>query len=269
MSAILRLPLAELAWWGASAVFLLTFAVMWAASMVDPRTLDGVSVWVKPMKFALSVSIHLATLALAAQCLSHGWRAGMFLGVLAVITVVAAVGEVGYIAFQASRLEASHFKVDTPFYAAMYALMALGAVVLVVAAGAVGVVAAADGRSAFSDPVRLAVSIGLIGGSVLTLITAFRLGGNMSHHVGIEPPGAARMSLTGWSLSVGDLRPSHFFATHMMQAVPVVGVLAARLLPSAVALVAVLLFAAAWTLTTMMLFSIALAGRPFTALIGR
>lgn len=269
MSAVLRLPLCERAWWLASAALLATFAVMWAVSLIDRRVLDGANVWAKPMKFALSVALHLATLALAAQFLSADWRNGALLGVLAIASVVAAIGEVGYIAWQAARLQASHFNVGTPFQAALYALMAFGAVVLVAASGGVGFAAAVDGQSDYSAPVRLAVSIGLIAGTVLTLITAFRLGGNMSHHVGIEPEGALRMPLTGWSLTVGDLRPAHFLATHMMQAVPIFGVVAARLLPAGAAVIAVLVVAAAWTLATFALFSIGVAGRPFTVLIGR
>ena len=77
------------------------------------------------------------------------------------------------------------------------------------------------------------------------------------------------MPITGWSLTVGDLRPAHFLATHMMQAVPIFGVVAAWLLPARPAGIAVLVVAAAWILATFALFSIGLAGRPFTALIGR
>lgn len=269
MSAALQMPLSELLWWLASAAMLATFAVMWAVSLVDRRVLDGANVWAKPMKFAVSVSMHLATLALVAHFLSPDWSRGVLLCVLAIASVAAAIGEVGYIAFQAARLQASHFNVGTPFHAAMYALMAFGAVVLVVASGGVGVAAAVDAQSALSAPVRLAVSTGLIAGTVLTLITAFRLGGNMSHHVGIEPEGALRMPITGWSLTVGDLRPAHFLATHMMQAVPIFGVIAAWLLPAEAAVIAVLVVAAAWTLATFALFSIGVAGRPFTAVIGR
>jgi hypothetical protein len=151
----------------------------------------------------------------------------------------------------------------------MYSLMALGAVVLVAASGAVGVAAAVDANASLSAPVRLAVAIGLIGGTVLTLITAFRLGGNMSHHVGVEVVNALRMPITGWSLTVGDLRPPHFFATHMMQAIPLLGLVAARLLPSDLAIVAVLASALAWTAVTLFLFAIALSGRSFTALISQ
>ncbi len=266
---MVRLPNAELLWWLASAVFLATFAAMWAVSLIDMRLFDRANVWAKPMKFSISVSLHLATLALVAHFLSPDWKDGKLIGGLAIASVVAAIGEVGYIAFQAARSEASHFNVSTPFHAGMYGLMAAGAVVLVAASFGLGLMAAVDEQSSFSAPVRLAVSIGLIAGTVLTLITAFRLGGNMSHHVGIEPHGASRMPITGWSLSVGDLRPAHFFATHMMQAVPVFGVIAARLLPAGPAVLVVVLISVAWTLATGMMFFTGIGGRPFTALLGR
>jgi hypothetical protein len=262
------MALAEQLWWLSAAGFLLTFGVMWGVSLFDGRLLDGANVWAKPMKFALATVLHFATLAAVMHHLSGPMQDHALLAALAVASVIAAIGEVGYIALQAARLQASHFNTGTPFHAAMYSLMALGAVVLVVASGAVGVAAAADGTSAMSSPVRLAVAIGLIGGTLLTLITAFRLGGNMSHHIGNELADALRMPLTGWSLTVGDLRPPHFFATHMMQAVPLFGVLAARVLPSGLAMGAVIVASLVWTAVTLILFSIALSGRPFTALAG-
>lgn len=264
-----RMSLAEQLWWVSTAGFLVALALMWAVSLFDLRLLDGANVWAKPMKFAAATVLHFATLAVVMHFLSAPMQANRLLSVLAVASVIAAIGEVGYIAVQAARLQASHFNVGTPFHAAMYSLMALGAVVLVAASGAVGVAAAADGAAPMAAPVRLAVAIGLIGGTALTLVTAFRLGGNMSHHVGIEVAAALRMPITGWSLTVGDLRPPHFFATHMMQALPLFGVVAARLLPSGLAIGAVILAALAWTAITLVLFSIALSGRPINALIGQ
>ena len=268
MSSFARLTVTEQMWWLSASGFLVTFAVMWVISLADSRLLDGANVWAKPMKFSISIALHFATLAAVMHYLSTSMQTSVLLIGLAVASVIAAIGEVGYIAIQAARMQASHFNVGTPFYAVMYSLMALGAVVLVVASGGVGIAAAVDGQSTLSAPVRLAVAIGLIGGSVLTLLTAFRLGGNMSHHIGIEAAGALRMPITGWSLTVGDLRPSHFFATHMMQAVPLFGFMVARLLPSGLAVTAVLLAAAAWTTVTLVLFSIGLSGRPLTAMIG-
>ena len=263
------MPLAEQLWWLSAAAFFVIFAAMLALSLVDIRSLDGANVWAKPMKFSISIALHLATLAGAMYFLSASMQTNAVVTGLAITSVIAALGEVGYITIQAARMEASHFNIGTPFHAAMYSVMAFGAVVLVIAAAGVGLAVAADGQSSLSAPVRLAVSIGLIGGTILTLITAFRLGGNISHHVGVEAAGALRMPVTGWSLTVGDLRPAHFLATHMMQAVPVFGIVAARVLPSGAAVAAVLLAAVAWTAATVVVYTIGVSGRSLTTLIGQ
>lgn len=268
--AVTRSGLAEPLWWASAAIFLAAFLAMWLATAFDQRLYDGATLWAKPMKFALATAVHFATLAAVVRYLGPGWQASQLLLWVAAASIFVAFVEVGYIAVQAARQMPSHFNTSTPLYAAIYSLMAAGAVILVVASGVVGWAVAVDGSSNnLSPPVRLAVTIGLIGGTVLTLITAFRLGGNMSHHIGVEATGAVRMALTGWSLTVGDLRPAHFFATHMMQAVPLAGIVAARLLPMGVATAAVIAFALAWTALTLGSFQVALAGKPISALWGR
>lgn len=264
-----RLPEAETLWWVATVGFLAAFAVLWAMSLIDPRMLDGASRWAKPLKFSIATALHFGTLALVVHYLSGEWQASRALLLLAALSIAAAVAEVGYIAAKAGQLDASHFNVSTPFHALMFSLMALGAVAIVAASGGVGLAALIDSEARLAPAVRLAVGIGLIAGTVLTLVTAFRLGGNMSHHVGTELPGAARMPLTGWSLSVGDFRPAHFFATHMMQAVPLAGMLATRVLPAAAAIIAVLIFALLWSALVWITFQDALAGRPITAMFAR
>ena len=144
----------------------------------------------------------------------------------------------------------------------MYVLMGTGAVVITVAAGVVGVVALIDAGAAFGPATRVGVAAGLIGGTVLTLLTAFRMGGALSHHVGKEGYGARRMPLTGWSLEVGDRRVPHFFGTHLMQAGPVAGLVADLLLPRDLALGAVTVVAVAWGALTLVLFQQANVGRP-------
>ena len=145
----------------------------------------------------------------------------------------------------------------------MYVLMAIGAVFITSAAAVVGAIAWFDSGASLGLATRTAVAVGLIGGTLLTLVIAFRLGGALNHHVGIEPAGAARFPFTGWSMSVGDLRVPHFFATHMMQAIPGAGLLADRLFPiQAAAVTVVLLAAAAWIALTLWLFQQALAGFP-------
>jgi hypothetical protein len=63
-------------------------------------------------------------------------------------------------------------------------------------------------------------------------------------------------------MSVGDLRVPHFFATHLMQVLPLAGLVADRVFPSQAAVIFVWLVAAAWTALTLRQFQQALAGIP-------
>lgn len=267
-AAFQRLTLTEQLWWGSVAVLIAMFAATILVHSLDRRLIDGASIWAKPLKFEVSLALHFATLAIIVHFLSPPWKGGSFLLVVAVLSILSTVVEMAYILVQAGRQQASHFNLSTPFYAAMYAVMAFGAVVIVAAAAAVGGAMALDADAAMARPVRLAIVLGLIGGTVLTLIVAFTMGGRLNHHVGVEPAGAVRMAFTGWSLRVGDFRPAHFFATHMIQAIPLGGLVISRLLPMPAATVVILLLALGWTALTFGLFSQALSGRPLLPLPG-
>jgi hypothetical protein len=249
-------------WWTTTLFFAAAFVVTLLAQQVDSRQINAENVWAKPAKFALSLALHFLTLALVADRLGSAWQGSGVLIAVALAATICGVLELAYIAFQASRQLPSHFYVGTPLYAGLYAAMGIGAVIIVLAAGFVGGIAWMDSSLPLAAPLRSAIGIGLVGGTILTLLTALRLGANMSHAIGTEAPGAARMPLTGWSITVGDLRPSHFLATHMMQAVPVVGLVAAWLLPEQAATLLVWLFASGWTWLTLATFRLALAGRP-------
>lgn len=236
-------------------------AIAWA---FDGRLLGSESVWAKPMKFALSLAIHFLTLALALRLVAPQSASSTLLWAIALASVAAAVFEMSYIVVQAARQQPSHFNLSTPFYAAMYVLMALGAVAITVAAGAVGLAALLQPAPDVSRALQWAVVIGLAGGTILTLVTAFRMGGALDHHNGVEAAEAARMPLTGWSLTVGDRRVPHFLATHMMQAIPVAGLLAERLMKPAAAVFGVVAFSAIWIAATLIAFRQANAGLALT-----
>ena len=146
---------------------------------------------------------------------------------------------------QAARQQASHFNLATPLYQTMYVLMATAAVFITAAAAAVGAIVRFDSGTPMGPATRTAIAIGLTGGTLLTLVIGFRLGGALNHHVGLEPAGATRFPFTGWSMSVGDLRVPHFFATHMMQTIPPAGLAADWLFPTQVAIIVVWLGTAA------------------------
>lgn len=261
-----RLGLAEAIFWTATLVMVLMLALALVFWTIDKRLINEVSVWAKPMKFAISLAVHMATLALLVALLGEGWRTGTLLAVVAAACAFASLGEMIYIIIQAARQQASHFNLATPFTRAMYTAMASGAVVITLSAAVVGIAAYADADARIAPALRLALLLGLVGGAVLTLVTAFTIGGRPSPHVGVHPPGGARMAFTGWSLVVGDLRVSHFLATHMIQALPLFGLVAARSLPPAAAMAAVWIAAIGWTCIVLASYQQALAGRPLPRL---
>ncbi len=254
---------AEALWWNVTVVLTLLFAITLVAFLLDKRVISGESVWTKPLKFEASLALHFATLALAVSFVNLQTTWGTLLWYAAVTSASATAFEVAYIVIQAARQQASHFNLATPFYAAMYVLMAIGAVVITIAAAAVGGAVLSDADATVRPALQLSISIGLIGGTILTLITAFRMGGALNHHAGVEPLNAPRMPITGWSLTVGDRRVPHFLATHMMQVIPLAGFALDRFFPSPIAIGGVLGVAGVWIAATVVSFQQANAGLPF------
>ena len=67
----------EMIYWGVAAAMTLGFLVTAFLMALDTRTINGVdSVWLKPLKFEISLAIHAASLALVMRCLSPSFRQG-------------------------------------------------------------------------------------------------------------------------------------------------------------------------------------------------
>lgn len=197
---------------------------------LDDRLLHGVSVWSKPLKFEAALAVHFATLLLLAPLLSSNTRQSRLLSWSMLAAATMAVLEIAYITLQAARGKASHFNIETPLEQVLYSLMGIGATIIVAGSAIFGWLvwrsrpAGNDGQRGL----RLGAVLGLITGSVLTLVIGGYLGSQTSHWIGGIPTDATGLPLTGWSTTGGDLRPAHFLATHMMQVLPVVGLLADR-----------------------------------------
>lgn len=256
------MPRADQLWWATAIGFFVLFVATTFVAMLDQRLIGGEIVWAKPLKFQISLALHFATLAAIAGWLSAPLRTGNLLFWTAVISMGSAAFEIAYILIQAARQQPSHFNLSTPLFQAMYVLMAIGAVLIVAAAAVVGIVTWYDTGASFGPATRVGIVTGLVGGTLLTLLIAFRMGGALSHHVGTEPANAAHFPITGWSRTVGDLRVPHFFATHMIQSIPLVGLAVDLVLPPWLAVPAAWLSATLWTAFTLWLFRQALAGVP-------
>lgn len=253
----------EVIYWGVALVMLAAFVLTLVIMTFDARTMDGhVSVWTKPLKFELALAIHATALALACTLLSPPCRDGSVMLVVALAFLAACTAEMGYIITQGALGEHSHFNVTTPFHRMMFSVMAFSAVIIIGAAGAIGLALLADRGGSAASALKSAVVLAFIGGTILTLITAFTIGGRMSPYVGAIPEPGARMMLTGWSRTSGDLRVSHFLATHMIQVVPFAALIIERVLPGRVATAGVLAIGLLWTLLTVHEYRVALAGKP-------
>lgn len=243
------------------AFMLVLLALGLLAMATDPRLLDGWSVWTKPVKFALSLAVHIATLAIFAARLSPPFRQGPTMRVLVPVVLFCILGEMAYILAQAAQQQHSHFNVATPFHAAMYTAMGIGAVILTAGAAVIGLLTWRDRRADLAPGLRTGAILGLVGGTVLTVLVGAAMGGSGSHFVGTPAPDAPVLPLFGWSLAVGDLRPPHFFALHMMQAVPLLGWALDRVAPGR-AVAGTTLGALLWAALTLALFAQAQAGIP-------
>lgn len=249
-----------LARFGAALLALLALAAFAAA--FDARTLNGVGVWVKPMKFMLSVAVYAWTLAWFFGYLPPGERQRLSSRVIVWTVVVAGSFEIGYITLQAARGLPSHFYEPTPFYAAMYALMGVGAMLLASTALVLAWRLARAGEPSRSHAFRTAVVLGLAMSFVLGAGFGAYLSAQGQHWVGGTLSDAGGLPGFGWSRDGGDLRVAHFFGLHAMQALPLAGWIAQRVWPRR-ALAAVCVFAVAYGAVTVGTFVQALRGLPF------
>jgi len=221
---------------------LVPLALAWG---VDERTLRGANVWIKPMKFALSLGLFALTTAWFVGHLLPAARRQRAVDVIVWVLIGSAGFELAYIALQAGLGSGSHYNVGDPIHAVLYTLMGLGALALTATQPALAWLLLRHADPQRAPAYRLAVVIGL----VLTFLLGAGVGALLS---GLQPPETAALPIIGWSLAGGDLRPAHFLGIHAQQALPLVGLAvaawtatAARRTVWAVTALYVLLFVAA------------------------
>ncbi|WP_298471690.1 hypothetical protein [uncultured Erythrobacter sp.] len=204
------------------------FIVFIPAWVMDTRLLDSAAIWTKPQKFNLSFVVHFITLAILAQQIPRESRRGPGLMTFAYLAGVGLVFEFVYLNTQAARGVRSHFNNDGVFEQVMYALMGLGAVLLMTIAVAIAVqVWRKADRS--QRGLWLGTIVGCIGAFITTVVFGFYMSGE-GRYVGAPLTGGGEViPFFGWSREYGDLRPAHFVSMHMLQTIPFAGWIADRL----------------------------------------
>jgi hypothetical protein len=217
---------------------LLLFLGTLVGIFLDHRLITGAPAWLKPAKFAISVSIY---------CFTFVWLLGFvenhrrLVRLVANVTVVSFIVEMIVIITQAARGTTSHFNMTTAFNSFLWSLMG-GFIVLVwsmnlLLAGMLLRQRIPD--QAFAWSLRLGVLISAMGmtaaffmvtptpAQAAAIASGHRPRIVGAHSVGVADGGPG-LPVVGWSTVGGDLRVAHFFGLHALQVLPFLGWLLTR-----------------------------------------
>jgi uncharacterized membrane protein (DUF441 family) len=96
-------------------VFLACVPLCTVLAPLDERMLDGSNVWLKPIKFQLSVGIFMLTLALMMPLAGGGFRTSRWGRGTVWIAFVTSAFEIAWITLRAGLGERSHYATDAVF----------------------------------------------------------------------------------------------------------------------------------------------------------
>jgi hypothetical protein len=210
--------------------------------LVDPRLLNGVSIWEKPAKFFLSVTVHALTLAWALSLAPEATRRFRSVRAAVAVFIGASWLELAIISGQSIRGVGSHFNTAAFLDGMLYSIMGVGAITLTLTSGIIGFRIWQNRRTGVW---REAAGLGLMLGAVLTTVVAGYLSSQPGGHwVGGDLTDATGLPFFHWSTTGGDLRVPHFFALHASQVVPFAAMSGSRQTVYGVALLIVMLTAA-------------------------
>jgi hypothetical protein len=174
----------------------------------------NVNAWYKPFKFAFSTF----TLVWAMAWYCH-YLPSFNINIFNWSVIVLLGFEIVYIALMASQGKTSHYNVSSPFYSAMFSMMALAATLVTLYIAYIGLLFFTNSFPDLPRHYVWAIRLGILI-FVIFSFEGFLMGGRMSHSVGLENDNS-NLFIFGWSTLVGDLRVSHFIGMHALQVLPI------------------------------------------------
>ena len=181
---------------------------------IDDRTLMGVNVWLKPLKFSISIGIFLLTTGYLITKYPYTKSKKRIINHVTGWTLLL---EMAVIALQAARGVKSHYNTETLldgiFFMSMGIFVGINVVIM-----AVFMFDTVRLKLRTTKPMQWAILLGWsivlfgswVGGQMI---------GQMSHNIGVADGGPG-LPLVNWSTVGGDLRIAHFFALHGIQIIP-------------------------------------------------
>lgn len=200
--------------YGIVRIHVLFIVISLVGLLVDDRTLMGVNVWLKPLKFAISTGVYIFTVGYLTTLYPFSTRKRNILNNLVSWSLLI---EVSIIIAQGARGVQSHYNqsslLDSLLFAAMGILILLNVIVMV---------------WFIFETLRLKMNVdktiqwAILWGWIIIVVGSFvgkQMIDQFSHNVGIADGGEG-LPLVNWSTIAGDLRVAHFFGLHGLQLIP-------------------------------------------------
>ncbi|WP_039821839.1 hypothetical protein [Nocardia testacea] len=222
-------PFPALHWHRPLMLLAIVMAALTGASLIglviDDRTLTGMPIWTKSVKFAVSVVVYAVTWAWLIAQLTRWRKIAWWAGTIAAAGLAV---ELIIIVTQIVRGTTSHFNYTTPLNATLWNIMGASIILVWVATLVVSVALFRNGTAdrARNTAIRYGAALSLAGAALGLLMVpatpAQRVTGSSvvgAHTVGL-PDGGPGLPFLGWSSVGGDLRVPHFIGMHALQALP-------------------------------------------------
>lgn len=190
------------------------------AGVVDDRTMNGINIWKKPLKFNLSIVLYLGTLTWFAGWINRSLMRSTSYRVYVYILCVTLLFMLPWLYGAALVGEPAHYNREHPILAPMYSIMGIVSVLFTTGAIVFAVLIASNKNSPLTAYFKFAVVCSLVITFVFTVIMAGELASMDSHWIGGTASDKHGLWLLGWSRDGGDLRVAHFFSLHAMHFIP-------------------------------------------------
>lgn len=211
--------------WNGIAMAALTVAIL-PFLILDTRTLLGVNVWIKPLKFSLSLGLYSFTTIWVMVRFLKDWK---YQHRIQMVLTITSLIEIILITLQAARGEASHFNISTTWNQIVFSVM--GTSISVFWIFHLWMSYQIFRKNSISRSVKESLVWGLTIAGFGMIIGFFMtsprpeqlevmkqgiLQTSGSHQFGSGDPGQGLLFF-GWSTKLGDMRVPHFFGMHVMQ----------------------------------------------------
>lgn len=200
----------KLGWFGA--INFLLFFFLLCISFFDDRILFGINVWVKPMKFAISIGVFAWTMAWFLYELPQKSKVKRIEWIIILTLLIEQV----IINGQAARGEMSHFNISSVLNAVLFQIM--GIAILINTIMVFWVFLLFKIVNSLPKGYKLGIQIGMLI-FIIASLEGYLMAAKLGHTIGASD-GQEGVYFLNWAKAYGDLRIFHFLGLHALQAIP-------------------------------------------------